>query len=426
MIKEQTQEKEPYKITIKTKPVVVSLFSGCGGLDLGFKNAGFDIAFANDLNRDSVRTYSHNIDKNIIMGDIKDIPSSKIPYNADVLMGGIPCQPFSLNNMQKSKDDGRAELYKEMIRVAKETSPKFVVIENVLGMKMETSDIYSTSATFGLPTGVVGDICKGFRDIGYDINFKQLNASEYGVPQIRKRIIFIANKMGRGYNQFPSRTHGVPDLFEPDLKPVVTVEDAIKDLLRVPANKRAYINGFTNHTATTNISEDYVDRVAIFDTKLKNEINQYLRHWKSKTKWTAKKINRVMNLTYHAEHWFRTDDDFSLPTPQHWLELKEILGFDNKYDEVMLKTHTVEKTFEQSKRVAVWTQPSHTLLTRYPYIHPYISRRLSVRECARLQTFPDSFFFFGKMHSTYEQIGNAVPVLLAQRIAEKIKQNLLF
>ena len=136
MIKGQTQEKELYKITIKTKPVVVSLFSGCGGLDLGFKNAGFDIAFANDLNRDSVRTYRHNIDKNIIMGDIKDIPSSKIPYNADVLMGGIPCQPFSLNNMQKSKDDGRAELYKEMIRVAKETSPKFVVIENVLGMKM--------------------------------------------------------------------------------------------------------------------------------------------------------------------------------------------------------------------------------------------------------------------------------------------------
>ena len=116
------------------KPTVVSLFAGAGGMDLGFQKAGFEIIWANDFDKDSVDTYKKNFGNHIVLGDIKDIPSSDIPNNPDVVIGGFPCQGFSINNKKRSMDDERNHLYKEMLRIIKDKKPKYFVAENVKGI----------------------------------------------------------------------------------------------------------------------------------------------------------------------------------------------------------------------------------------------------------------------------------------------------
>ena len=126
----------------KDKPKVVGLFSGCGGLDLGFKRAGFDVIWANDFDKDSVKTYKNNIGNHIVLGDITKIKSNEIPSKFDVLLGGFPCQGFSVANNKRSIKDKRNFLYLEMLRVIKDKKPKFFVAENVKGiLSLERGDV---------------------------------------------------------------------------------------------------------------------------------------------------------------------------------------------------------------------------------------------------------------------------------------------
>ena len=118
----------------KNKPKVVSLFSGCGGLDLGFKRAGFDILWANDFDKDSIETYTQNLGNHAVLGDITKIPSNEIPSDFDVLLGGFPCQGFSVANTKRSMKDKRNFLYLEMLRIIRDKKPKFFVAENVKGI----------------------------------------------------------------------------------------------------------------------------------------------------------------------------------------------------------------------------------------------------------------------------------------------------
>ena len=119
---------------IKKKPTIVSLFAGCGGLDLGFINAGFKIIWANDFFKDAVETYKKNIGNHIIEGDITQISSSEIPDNFDVLLGGFPCQGFSIANKKRGMHDERNFLYREMLRIIRDKKPKIFVAENVKGL----------------------------------------------------------------------------------------------------------------------------------------------------------------------------------------------------------------------------------------------------------------------------------------------------
>ena len=112
----------------------IGLFSGCGGLDLGFIQTGFDVVWANDFEKDCVETYKNNIGNHIILGNIRDIPSSEIPDNIDVVLGGWPCQGFSIANKKRNRKDERNFLYKEMLRIIKNKQPKFFVAENVKGI----------------------------------------------------------------------------------------------------------------------------------------------------------------------------------------------------------------------------------------------------------------------------------------------------
>jgi DNA (cytosine-5)-methyltransferase 1 len=182
------------KIFKKNKPTVVSLFSGCGGLDLGFINAGYNVIWANDFFSDAVKTYQENIGKHIVFGDISKIPSSKIPNGFDILLGGFPCQGFSIANKKRSMMDERNFLYKEMLRIVKDKKPKFFLAENVKGL-------------LSMHRGkIIEMIIRDFKELGYQVDYKLINSADYGVPQQRERVIIIGNRIGVD-NLFPKMSH---------------------------------------------------------------------------------------------------------------------------------------------------------------------------------------------------------------------------
>ena len=397
----------------RKKPSVVGLFSGCGGLDLGFKQAGFDILWANDFDQDSVKTYRENIGDHIVLGDITKIPNKDIPSGFDVLLGGFPCQGFSVANIKRSMKDERNFLYLEMLRVIKNKKPKFFVAENVKGL-------------LSMEKGAVIDmIVKDFEKIGYKVDYRLLTASDYGVPQHRQRVFIIGNRIGK-QNPFPKITHGLKnDLFNPKLEPYVSTKEAIGHLARVRTRDNPFIHKnvkIFNHVARMNVSDKFWGR--------KHKVNQfdicdYLKKWREGSGWSTKKIDEHFGYAHTAGHWFRKDNNSgSIPNPDDWRELKKLLKFDDKYDKQVMELEEKTIVFEQSLRISNWEEPSDTITATGPEIHPNKKRRLSVRECAILQTFPDDFVFHGAIGSMYKQIGNAVAVDLAYQIAKLVKKNL--
>jgi DNA (cytosine-5)-methyltransferase 1 len=402
------------------KPSVVSLFAGAGGMDLGFKKAGFEIIWANDFDKDSVDTYRKNFGNHIVLGDIKDIPSNQIPNNPDVVIGGFPCQGFSINNKKRSMDDERNHLYKEMLRIIKDKKPKYFVAENVKGiLSLEKGEVIKL---------IVND----FRKIGYNVDYKLLTASDYGVPQNRQRVFIIGNRINK-VNPYPEITHYNPklkknqqgNLLNTKLKPYVTAKEVIEHLSEVRIsydpisvnNKTVY-----NHIARTNVAETFWGRKYKVD---QHEICDYLKKARNNSEWSTQKIDEHFGYRHTAGHWFRKDNNSgSIPNPEDWWELKKILKFDNKYDKIVTTLEEKTITFEQSLRIANWDTPSDTITATGTEIHPNKKRRISVREAAILQTFPDNFKFVGSMGSMYKQIGNAVPVSLSKLIAKGIKQYL--
>jgi len=392
---------------------IASLFSGCGGLDLGFIQNGFEVVWANDFFKEAVETYKNNIGDHIVYGDITQIPSSEIPDDIDILLGGFPCQGFSVANTKRSMEDERNFLYKELMRLVKDKQPKYFIGENVKGL-------------LSIQKGqVIEMIVNDFRSLGYDVEFRLLKASDYGVPQNRERVIIIGNRLGLK-NPFPKITHGLGnDLFNHTTKPYVAVKDVVGHLTDVRTRDLPFeLNGKTiyNHIARTNVSDKFWGR--------KHKVNQhdicdYLKEWRNKSGWSTKKVDEYFGYAHTAGHWFRKDNNSgSIPNPKDWWELKKILGFDDKYDKAVTELELKEIKFEQSLRINNWETPSDTITATGPEIHPNRQRRMSVRECAIIQTFPDDFIFYGSLGNMYKQIGNAVPVLLANKIAEGIKKEL--
>ena len=392
---------------------VLSLFSGCGGLDLGFIQQGFKIVWANDFFKDAVETYRKNIGDHIIHGDIRKILSSDIPNDIDILLGGFPCQGFSIANKKRSMGDERNFLYKEMVRLITDKQPKYFVCENVKGL-------------LSIQNGeVLNMILNDFRSLGYDVDYRLLKSSDYGVPQNRERVIIIGNRLGLK-NPFPKITHGVSiNLFNNITLPYVTVKDVVGYLSTIRTRETPFnLNGkiIYNHIARTNVSDKFWGRKYNID---QYKVCDYLKEWKNKSKWTIKKIDEHFGYTHTAGHWFRKDKCGSIPKPKDWWELKKILNFDETYDKVVTELELKTVTFEQSLRISNWDRPSDTITATGPEIHPNKERRMSVRECAIIQTFPDDFIFYGSMSNMYKQIGNAVPVLLGNKIGEVIKKELL-
>lgn len=395
---------------------VISLFSGAGGMDLGFINAGFDIVWANDFFKEAVESYKKNINKDIVFGDITKIKSSEIPDDIDLVIGGFPCQGFSVANTKRSMKDERNFLYKEMLRVIKDKNPKFFVAENVKGiLSMEKGK-------------VIAMIKKDFESLGYKVDARLLNAAEYGVPQARERVVIIGNRLGVE-NPYPTPTHWVDSkkyTSKKGLKKPVTVKETIGFLsdVRLSDYPIKLEDGtiIYNHMAATNVYDKFWGR--------KYKVNQadicdYLKLWRDKAGYTTKKVDDHFGYKYTAGHWFRKDNHSgSIPKPSDWWELKKILGFDSKYDKKVTTMVEKEIKFEQSLRITNWDRPSDTITATSPEIHVNKERRLSARECAMLQTFPMDYQFVGSLNVVYRQIGNAVPVKLAEQIAQGIYNEL--
>ncbi|MEG2529551.1 MAG: DNA (cytosine-5-)-methyltransferase [Anaerovoracaceae bacterium] len=424
---------------------VVSLFSGAGGMDLGFINAGFEIIWANDFLEEAVNSYRKNIGKHMIHGDITKISSRDIPDGADVIIGGFPCQGFSVANTRRSMEDKRNFLYKEMLRIIADKQPKFFVAENVKGLlSIENGKVFKMiKSDFENLEDQSGNI------IGYKVEARILNAAEYGVPQARERVVIIGNRIGVE-NPYPTPTHYIDGVSKESkgLLPAITTEQAIgflsnKKLTRkdIHVSKQEIeehirktnledIEGLysifgvesnfdelliRNHIASENVADTFWGR--------KYEVNQheicdYLRYWRDKSGWTTKGVDEHFGYLYTAGHWFRKDNKSgSIPKPEDWWELKKILRFDDKYDDAVTTLVEKEIQFEQSLRITNWDRPSDTITATSPEIHVNKMRRLSARECAILQTFPLGYEFTGSLGKMYTQIGNAVPVKLATKIA---------
>lgn len=222
---------------------VVSLFSGAGGLDLGFKMAGNDIIWANDIYADAVATYEKNLGNHIILGDISSISTDNIP-DCDIVIGGFPCQGFSVANTKRHAADERNALYKQLIRVIDAKSPKFFLAENVKGIKtLERGKVFQM-------------ILDDFSSMGYKVVSDTLNAADYGVPQKRLRVIIVGvrNDIDFEYS-FPSPTNS--ECGEKGLPPWVSVAEAME-----PIPDPDLPNSLPNH--------DY--------SKYKLQFNGYLGH----------------------------------------------------------------------------------------------------------------------------------------------------
>lgn len=375
---------------------VLSLFSGCGGFDLGFIEAGYEIVWANDIDKNACKTYRFNLGP-IKCEDIRQILLEDLPNEFDVLIGGFPCQGFSVNNKNRTVSDERNFLYREMLRVLENKRPKVVVAENVKGI-------------LSLGKGnVINKIITDFQNLGYNVKYQVLNAKDFGVPQSRERV-FIVGIIDKDF-VFPQKENTA-----------ISVRDAIGHL----AESRTRDDSFKvknetihNHVARENVSDTFFARKYKVDQK---EIANYLKKHK---KFTTKAIDDHFGYNHTAGHWFRTDQWGSLPNPEQWMILKKLLDFDDTHDLKM--TTLVEKkiTFEQSKRIVDWDRPSRTITASNVEIHPNRKRRLSVREAAILQSFPNNFEFTGSLTSMYRQIGNSVPPKLAYAIAVQLKQYLV-
>lgn len=301
---------------------VVSLFSGCGGSDLGFEKAGCDIIFANDVKPIACKTYEENFGVKPVNEDIRNL--RKFP-KADILIGCYPCQGFSLYG-KRNMEDPRNFLFLEFSRALKHVDPDFFVAENVKGL------------LFKYGREMLRRMMIAFSKRGYNVSWKLLNAKWYGAPQDRERVFIVGVKKSLNIEySFPEPTHGKGK------KPYVTLRDSIGGM---PKPKRCeYWKG--------SYSSHYMSR-------------NRRRGW-NETSFTIQASGR------HA--------------PLHPSSPKPIKIERDKY------------VFPKEKR------------------NP---RRLSTRECARIQTFPDKFKFLGSLSDQYEQIGNAVPPLLSQKLAESI------
>jgi DNA (cytosine-5)-methyltransferase 1 len=360
-----------------THLTAIDLFCGAGGLSEGFRQAGFHILAGNDVDEQAGETFATtHSEARFLPGPIQQWAaldflkaSGQKVGDLDVMIGGPPCQGFSVYNHQRGLHDERSSLYREYLRLVEGLMPKWIVLENVTGM---------TSAGAG---GALHAIAHGLRSLGYEVEARILKAEEYGVPQERRRIIFIGNRIGAPI-LWPMRTHGL------GLLPLVTVRDAISDL---PSLHNGEDKGVLRYSDGPK-SE--------YQTAMRSGSLHIHNHAASRL---APVNERRMQFIPQGGSW--RDIPFDL--------LPEGMKRAKRSD------HT--KRYGRLR----WDGLSSTILTKCDvhwgaYIHPTQDRGITVREAARFQSFPDWFEFKGSKTEQYVQVGNAVPPLLGQKIAHAI------
>ncbi len=356
----------------------IDLFCGAGGLSEGFRQAGFTVLAGNDFDEFAGQTFTAtHPDAVFIGGPIQNIPAKQLLKVAglkrgelDCLIGGPPCQAFSVYNHQRGMHDERSVLFREYLRIVEGLQPKWVVMENVTGI---------TSVGGGQ---AVEEILSGLAEHGYKVETRILKAEEYGVPQERRRILFIGNRLGLPI-VWPEPTHGPGRPL-----PYVTVWDALSDLPPL-------LNGEDKGTVP-------------YACRPKNDYQRYLRgSTKQVFNHSAPRLSKV-NLQ-RMKH---------IPQGGSWRDIPfDLLPAGMKR----------AKRSDHTKRYGRMHPDglSCTVLTKCDihwgaYIHPFQDRTLTVREAARIQSFPDWFCFAGPRTEQYVQVGNAVPPLLGRQIGRAV------
>ena len=364
----------------------VDLFAGCGGLSLGFEQSGFHVTFANDINLTCANTYMHNIKidkKCFYVGNINDILGNFDKFeghfnNIDLISGGPPCQGFSMANRQRVIDDPRNGLYKSFLEVLHRAKPKFFIMENVKGMRNKIDEI-------------IGDFEK-FLGLEYDISSAIMNAKDFGIPQNRERVFVIGNRVGVDSKFL---------LHEIDKKKrsSFSLAEAISDLPPLG------VNTTKNNTSIEN------DIVGYFKARYKYKIDDFYEFING---------NKKVEYVYNHKNRYNNERDVRIYTllPQGANSLHSSIADIMPYK---TRNHIFKDKYYKLKYDDVCkTITSHMKFDCNMYIHPTQPRGLSAREAARVQTFPDDFVFLGAQNSWYMQIGNAVPVKLAEIIGGEI------
>ena len=354
---------------------VVSLFSGCGGLDYGFKQANYDIIWANDILKDACTTYAHNIGDHIVCCDINSIDKNVIP-KADIIVGGPPCQSFSLAG-KRDPNDERSNMVWSYLEVLKHVSPKLFLLENVTG-------ILSAKNPDG--SKVLDHLTRAFQDLGYSVAVHKLNAADYGVPQRRVRIFLIGSKTGDKIPAPPitnSKDEGTLPFW-------VTVEEALSDLPSTSVNGMCkYHSGpKSNYQQSMRIRQNGCVSLHI-------------------TPYASEKDKELMEHIPPGGNYQDVPDSTAT---------KRILNFK--------KTGGRTTTYGRLSK----DMPAYTLNTHFNRlnvgcnIHYDKKRLISLREGLRLQSFPDDFeVISSNKRNYYVQIGNAVPPMLGKAWAEHLK-----
>ena len=327
------------------KLTVIDLFSGAGGLSLGFFNKGFENVFALDIESDSCKTYQRNFPNHkLLHQDITTLRNDEIlvltkETNIDVIIGGPPCQGFSMagNIGRKFVDDHRNHLFREFARFISVVRPKVFLMENVARLYLHNNG------------KTRGEILKTFADLGYYTECRVLNAADYGVPQVRNRIIFIGTRLEHEKIFFPKKKYCTAQY--------ITIKEAINDLPPLKSGERSII---PNHVAMKHSGQMLEKMSFVKDGGTKEDIPIELRPLKG--------------------------------------DARKYIRYDSAKPSICI-TGDMRKVFHYNQ-----------------------NRALTVRELARIQTFPDTFIFEGGSISQQQQVGNSVPPLFAEELAESIKE----
>lgn len=371
-------------------PVVIDLFCGAGGLSEGLLQAGIQPVAGVDFDKHSVATYRHNHPGvPVIEGNVEEVTGEQLMEVAgsrdiDLIAGGPSCQGFSTHG-KRMQDDPRNFLFKHFVRLVDEVRPKIFLMENVKGMLTYEKGAFRRQ------------IEAAFDEIGYRTDFAHVLAANYGVPQMRHRILFIGTRLDDVKLSFPPCTHGFDN---PNLKPFVTVNEAIGDL---PL-----------------IANDYTREKRPYSCAPQNSYQIYCR------------TGAPQDVTLHVGRPLSTQAQ----TMANYIGQGEGLRAVpvNALPDRFKKMRTISNGALRRDCTTLYhrlspDKPAYTITCNYrnvasgPFLHPWEDRSISHREAARLMSFPDHYQFVGA--SFPRQIGNAVPPLMAKAIGTKIVQMLI-
>lgn len=360
-----------------SKPKVIALFCGAGGLSLGFKRAGYNIVFATDMDHHALASYSgHFPDTTVFEGDIRDLHPSFLPSNVDILLGGPPCQGFSSAG-QQFWDDPRNKLLSEYVRILDILRPKWFLMENVEGFLTAWKGQY------------IYECVKAILSLGYNVSLEKLYGHAYGIPQRRKRVVLVGNRLGHIF-KFPPPSHNVGGaIFR---KSEATFAQATTDLPAAVTDAKAELE---------------------YAAAPQNELQERLRS-------PSGRVSQHFFLAQGEEQQARIK---MLKPGQTMKDLPKEMqhpSFRRRANRRVCDGTPTEKRGGAPSGIKrlFSSEPALTITgaAMREFVHPIEDRTLSLRECARLQTFPDHFQFSGPVAAALQQIANAVPPLLAEQI----------